>query len=67
MLPEIDIWRAAMVLVARFGNAAATRAAKRADELLDQGDIEGVVVWRRIMGACEQLSRNEPEPDRSVH
>ncbi len=67
MLPEIDIWRAAMVLVARFGNAAATRAAKRADDLLDQGDIEGVIVWRRIRGACEELSRNEREPDRSVH
>ncbi len=67
MLPEIDIWRAVMVLVARFGNAAATIAAERADDLLDQGDIEGVVVWRRVMGACEQLSRNEPEPDRRVH
>ena len=67
MLPEIDIWRAAMVLVKRFGDHAATKAATRADELLEEGDIDGVVVWRRIMGACEQLSRNEPEPDTNVH
>ncbi len=32
----------------------------RADALLEEGDLEGVSVWRRILRAVEELQRAEP-------
>ena len=41
MIPELDIWRAAQAMVKRYGDGAATEAAMRADEFLDQGTPDG--------------------------
>ena len=41
MIPAVDIWRAAKLLVDQHGADAPIRAAQRADELLAAGDIEG--------------------------
>ena len=54
---EIDIWRAAKLLVERHGNEAPVHAASRADELLADGDIDGQRVWMRIQRAIEELLR----------
>ena len=61
MIPEIEIWRTAQALVKRFGDDATTEAAMRADELGDQGDHDGMMVWKRIMEACVELLRTEPD------
>ena len=45
MTSELDIWRAAKLLVDQHGADAPIRAAQRADELLAAGDIEGRAVW----------------------
>ena len=37
--------------------AGAIRAAQRADELQDEGDLDGAVVWRRILEAIDELTR----------
>ena len=37
MIPDLDLWRAAQVMVKCYGKDAATEAAMRPDELLDQG------------------------------
>ena len=37
----------------RCGDGAATEAAMRADEFLDQGNLDGQRVWIRIMQAIE--------------
>ncbi len=37
VIPDLDIWRAAQAMVKRYGDSAATEAAMRADEFLDQG------------------------------
>ncbi len=37
MIDGIDLWRAAQIMVKRYGDGAATEAAMRADEFLDQG------------------------------
>ncbi len=47
-------------MVKRYGDDAATEAAMRADELLDEGDMDGCAVWKRIMRAAEQLLAMEP-------
>ncbi len=61
MISDREIWQAAGAMVKRYGEDAATEAAKRADELFDEGDAEGHAIWRRIMEAVEGLSGTEPE------
>ena len=46
MIPELDIWRSAQAMAKRYGEGAATEAAMRADEFLDQGNIDGRRVTR---------------------
>ena len=56
MIPP-EIYRAANLLVDQHGQNAPIRAAERADELLEDGDIEGAAIWRAIMSAIEELQR----------
>ena len=56
MIPEIDIWRAAQLMLKRYGEKAEAESAARADELALAGDDEGAATWRRIMAAVLQLS-----------
>ena len=57
MIPDLDIYRAAKLLVDRHGEDAPIRAAERADELLEDGDTEGAAIWRAIVVAIEELQR----------
>jgi len=57
---EIDIWRAANLLVKRHGADAETVTAQRADELLAQGDADGHRIWKRILAAVHELQRTKP-------
>ena len=41
MISDLDLWRAAQVMLKRYGDGAATEADMRADEFLDQGNING--------------------------
>jgi hypothetical protein len=50
-LPEIDVWRAANMLVRRHGTNAELEAARMVDAMLDRGDLGGRDVWRRIRRA----------------
>ncbi len=67
MIPDLDIWRAAQVMIKRYGDGAATEAAMRADEFLDQGIIDGKRVWMRIVQAIEELQRERPGDREAVH
>ena len=67
MIPDLDIYRSAQVLVKRHGPAAPIHAAMRADELLETGDLEGCEVWKRIMRAVEELQRTKPGPGEASH
>jgi triphosphoribosyl-dephospho-CoA synthetase len=42
MIDDLDIWRAANLLIKRYGPDAAVMAAQRADELLAVGDADGL-------------------------
>src|SRR5215470_1635303 len=48
VIPEIDIWRAATLLLKRYGDKALDQSAMRAQELADGGDHDGADTWRRI-------------------
>ncbi len=62
MIPDLDIWRSAKLLVDQHGDDAPIHAAMRIDELLDKGDLDGRAVWVRILKAVEELlSEERPE------
>ncbi len=60
VIDDIDIYRAAKLLVDRYGDSATVEAMKRADTLAAQGDAAGRVVWLRILEAIEKLQSAEP-------
>jgi hypothetical protein len=60
VIPEIDIWRAAYLMIKRYGEKAVEESAARADELATGGDYNGAATWRRIMDAVGQLANNTP-------
>ena len=55
MTPDIDIWRAATLIIRQYGENAEIVAAQRADELWEHGDHEGRAVWLRIKRAIVEL------------
>lgn len=59
-MEDIDAWRSAHHYMKRYGDDAAVRAAKCADELLAMGDTEGSDVWQRIVIAIRELEREKP-------
>jgi hypothetical protein len=60
MIPEIDIWRAASLMLKRYGEKALEESAARADELFAEQDHDGAAVWRRIIDAVGQLANTTP-------
>jgi hypothetical protein len=60
VIPEIDIWRAATLMLKRYGEKALEQSATRADELAADGDHDGALTWRRITAAVEQLANTTP-------
>ncbi len=67
MLSDLDLWRAAQIMIKRYGDGAATEAAMRADEFLDQGNLDGQRLWIRIMHTIEELQRKPPRDGEAVH
>ncbi len=55
MVTDLDIYRAANLLIERHGTDALIEAARMIDRMLDHGDTEGRQVWRRIKSALEAL------------
>ena len=56
MIPEIDIWRAANLMLKRYGEKAFEASATRADKLAADGVHDGAVTWRRITDAVRKLA-----------
>jgi hypothetical protein len=51
LIPEIDIWRVANLMLKRYGDEAGVEGRRRADELAEQSDHNGAAVWRRVTDA----------------
>ncbi len=58
---DADLWRAASLLVDRYGDQAVAEAITRADNMEAIGDREGTVVWRRIRQYVRELQSTEPK------
>lgn len=50
-----EVWTAADLIVKRHGPAAVIEAARMIDRMLDHGDRDGQLVWKRIRRAVEAL------------
>jgi hypothetical protein len=55
MIPEIDIWRVANLMIKRYGENAEVECVRRADEFAEAGDEGGASVWRRARRGVAEL------------
>jgi hypothetical protein len=55
VISELDIYRAANMLIERHGADALIEAGRMIDRMLDHGDLQGRAVWLRIKRALEAL------------
>jgi hypothetical protein len=55
VVSDLDIWRAANLLIKRHGADAEIEAARRADLKLERGDRDGLIVWMRIRRAVADV------------
>jgi len=60
VIPEIDIWRVAYLMLKRYGDEADIESAIRAEELAEAGDRAGEAIWRRFIDAIGQLENTTP-------
>ncbi len=66
MTSNLDIYRAANLLVKHHGQDVSIEAAMRADAMLEAGDLDGYAVWKRILRAVEELQGIEPGQDARI-
>ena len=59
MIPEIDIWRAASLMLKRYGEKALEENTARAMSF-SLSRTNGAAVWRRIIDAVGQLANTTP-------
>ena len=55
MISDLDIYRAATLVIKRHGPEAVIEAARMVDRMLELGDLEGRLLWQRIRRAIEML------------
>ncbi len=67
MVSDLDIYRTANILVKQHGEDAPIHAAMRADELLEEGDLDGYAVFKRVVDAVEDLLMREASLGTTVH
>ena len=67
MPTDLDIYRSANILIKRYLEEAAFKAAMRADAMLKNGEIGGYLVWKRIVKAINEIQRDEPRDDEAVN
>jgi hypothetical protein len=68
MTSDLDIYRAANILVKEYGlEQAPLMVAKRADAMLELGDADGQRTWKAVLRAVHQLTRTERGPGERVN
>ena len=66
-IDDIDIYRAAKLLIDKHSDEAAIIAIKHATKMLDDGDVDGYSVWKRIANAITDTQRETPRPGEHRH
>ena len=60
VMTEIEIWRAAYLMLRWYGETAQQESARRADEFVTAGDADGAASWHRVIDAIDQLASTAP-------
>jgi hypothetical protein len=64
LIDDSDIFRAAKLLIDRYGERADLCANRRSKELLLRGYVEASGLWGEVVAAIEQLQRGPDEVSR---
>ncbi len=68
MPDEIDIYRAANLLIDQLGEGALTFAAQQVDACWERGDLDGKAVWMGVIRAIKELlDQQPPSSDTPLH
>jgi len=67
MIDDRDVWAAALAMVRRYKDDAMLEAAARADQLQEDDDWQGAIVWHRILGCIERIQAQKPAEGEAVH
>lgn len=62
MISDLDIWRAANLMIRQHGDLADLEACRLADVMLDRDDPDGQVVWLRIRRTIAELQAGPTGP-----
>jgi hypothetical protein len=67
LIPDNDIHRSAWLMIRRYGEDAAVKVAMRGDELLNKGDLDGMLIWQAVISAIRRLQATTPAGDEALH
>ncbi len=67
MIPDLDVYRTAKLLVDNHGAEDPIHAAMNADAMLAKGDLDGRAVWLRVVKAAEELLDKKPRGPERLH
>ena len=66
MITDLDIYRSARVLIDQHGEDAPIWAAQKADAMLERGNLDGKLLWLKILEATKYLLSKERPPGATV-
>ena len=67
MTDDKEIYQSAKLLIDRHGDDAVIEAAMQADKMLEQGDLDGLATWNRILRAIEELRTGNRPKDATIN
>ncbi len=67
MTSDLNIGRAAKLLVNQHGEGVPIYAEMRVDELMVKGDLDGQAIWKLILKAIDELLANERPENAGLH
>ncbi len=67
MVPAVEVYRSASVLIREHGEDAPLETAQRADAMLEKGSLDGQRVWKRVLAALKEIQRQELREGEAVN
>ena len=64
---DLDIYRAANLLIESYSEDASIHDPMRADAMMKKGDLGGYAVWKLITRAVDELQANGPPESTKLH
>jgi len=62
-----EVYRAAVLLIDKYGDMAVNGAFIKADDLRNKGDVEGHALWTRVAKVAEDLLSETVPDDQAIN